>query len=294
MEENVTLENQAGDETIEETGTQAAEPDIKDNSIAQPVDESTSSNVKNDNADENFLGTFKTKEDADKGFKEAQAKITSQGNRIKELEKQLNINSSSCLPDVNSEVEAVKQKVNEGYSQHLKGLGYKYSSFLPNDVVINTIDDIVENLPPLQASQFTAELINIQNSCNAQLQNEINGIYKNANSKFEELKANDKERYKDNEIVFNAWYNPPETIEQVAELVENVKKKAIEDYIKDQAAKQEDDEHKGKLHTNTSSQKLSFADNHVFTRQEIDKMSVKEFQKFEKQIDAQIAKGLIK
>ena len=199
---------------------------------------------------------------------------------------------TNSLPDVDREIQAVQSKVNQDYAHRLQGLGYKYSSFIPSDAVINSVDDIVANLPPQQASQFTAELLNIQNTCNARLQAEINNVKNNATAKFEELKAKDKERYKDDPTVFNAWYDPPETIEGVAELVANVRKQAIEDYIKEQAAKQEDDAHKKKLVTNTNS-KAKFKDDHIFTRAEIAKMSDREFAKYEAKISEQVAAGLV-
>lgn len=295
MDENEVIENQFDDETIEEVEETTEDPEVdeddnEDKSEGGNADDPTSSE---DDENENFLGTFKTKEDADKGFKDAQAKITEQGNRIKELEKQLNVNNTNSLPDVDKEIQAVQAKVNQDYAQRLQGLGYKYSSYIPNDAVINTVDDIVANLPPQQASQFTAELLNIQNNCNARLQNEVNKVKTNATAKFEELKAKDKERYKDDIVVFNAWYDPPETIEGVAELVTNVRKQAIEAYIKEQAAKQEDDAHKKKLETNANS-KAKFKDDHIFTRAEIAKMSDREFAKYESKISEQVAAGLVK
>ena len=296
MDENEVIENELDDETIEEVDETTDDPDLdeeiddeEDKSEGDDADDPTSSE---DEENENFLGTFKTKEDADKGFKDAQAKITTQANEIKELKKQLNQQDTNSLPDVNREIQAVRQKVNKDYEHHLQGLGYKYSSYIPSDAVINTIDDIVANLPPQQASQFTAELLNIQNTCNTQLEKEIASIKSNANAKFEELKAKDKERYKDDMTVFNAWYDPPETIEGVAELVANVRKQAIEDYIKEQAAKQEDDAHKKKLVTNANS-KAKFKDDHIFTRAEIEKMSDREFAKYEAKISEQVAAGLV-
>lgn len=296
MDGNEVIENQLDDETIEEVEILDEDPEIDEEEIDEEdksEDEDTNDPTSSeDEENENFLGTFKTKEDADKGFKDAQAKITTQANEIKELKKQLNIQDTNSLPNVDKEIEAVRQKVNQDYAHHLQGLGYKYSSYIPSDAVINTIDDIVANLPPQQASQFTAELLGIQNNCNAQLEKEIASVRNNATAKFEEIKARDKERYKDNPMVFNAWYNPPETIEGVAELVENVRKQAIEDYIKEQAAKQEDDAHKKKLVTNANS-KAKFKDDHIFTRAEIDKMSDREFAKYEDIISKQVAAGLV-
>lgn len=296
MDENEVIENQLDDETIEEVDETTDDPDldeeIDDEEDKSEDDDTIDPTSSDDEEDENFLGTFKTKEDADKGFKDAQAKITTQANEIKELKKQLNMQDTNSLPDVDREIQAVHQKVNHDYAQRLQGLGYKYSSYIPNDAVINTIDDIVANLPPQQASQFTAELLNIQNTCNARLQNEINNVKTNATAKFDEIKAKDKERYKDDMTVFNAWYDPPETIEGVAELVANVRKQAIEDYIREQAAKQEDDAHKKKLVTNANS-KAKFKDDHIFTRAEIAKMSDREFAKYEAKISEQVAAGLV-
>lgn len=296
MDGNEVIENQLDDETIEEVEILDEDPEIDEEEIDEEdksEDEDTIDPTSSDEEEnENFLGTFKTKEDADKGFKDAQAKITEQGNRIKELEKQLNIQDTNSLPDVDREIEAVHQRVNKDYAHRLQGLGYKYSAYIPSNAVINSIEDIVANLPPQQASQFTAELMNIQTVCNNQLQNEVNKVRNNATAKFEELKAKDRERYKDDLMVFNAWYDPPETIEGVAELVANVRKQAIEDYIKEQAAKQEDDAHKKKLVTNANS-KAKFKDDHIFTRAEIDKMSDREFAKYEDIISKQVAAGLV-
>lgn len=295
MDENEVIEEQIEDETIEEVDETTEDPEVDeddDNSDKSEGGNANDPTSSEDEENENFLGTFKTKEEADKGFKEAQAKITAQGNRIKELEKQLNINNTNSLPDVDREIQAVHQRVNQDYAQRLQGLGYKYSSYIPNDAVINTVDDIVENLPPQQASQFTAELLTIQNNCNVRLQNEVNKVKTNATAKFEELKAKDKERYKDDMAVFNAWYDPPENIEGVAALVTNVRKQAIENYIKEQAAKQEDDAHKKKLVTNVNS-KAKFKDDHIFTRAEIAKMSDREFAKYEGKISEQVAAGLV-
>ena len=297
MDGNEVIETQLDDEIIEEDEVTLEDPedveeeeeDIEDKSEDDDADDPTSSE---EEENENFLGTFKTKEDADKGFKDAQAKITTQANEIKELKKQLNIQDTNSLPNVEREIQAVQNKVNQDYAHRLQGLGYKYSSYIPSDAVINSVDDIVANLPPQQASQFTAELLNIQNTCNARLQNEINNVKNNATAKFEEIKAKDKERYKDDLMVFNAWYDPPETIEGVAELVANVRKQAIEDYIKEQAAKQEDDAHKKKLVTNANS-KAKFKDDHIFTRAEIEKMSDREFAKYEAKISEQVAAGLV-
>lgn len=292
MDENENLELEAN-ETIEETDNGGKAPDTTDNAANPAVDDPTSGNADNDGESENFLGTFKTKEDADKGFKDAQAKITQQANEIKELKKQLNPDTSIQLPDVDKEVADVKAKVNAEYGERLRGLGVKYSSYMPQDAVINTIDDIVQNLPPIDAARFMNELNAIQGDCNAKLQKAIGDVKQNALTKFEEIKAKDKERYKDNEIVFKAWYNPPQTIEGVAELVENVKKAAIENYIKEQAAKKEDNAHKDKLSTTANTANKKYNDGHIFTRKEIDKMSMTEFAKYEAEIGRQVAAGLI-
>lgn len=296
MDEIVENNEIETEETIEETdqGTDAPDDENADNVDDPTVDDPTSEKGDNDGAeDENFFGTFKTKEDADKGFKSAQAKITEQANRIKELEALQKKADAPTVPNVDQEVKNVTAKVNAEFGERLRGLGVKYSSYIPNDVQINTIDDIVANLPPQDASKFTAELIAIQNDCNGKLQKEINSVHENAKAKYEEIKNADKERYKDNEIVFNAWYNPPETIEGVAELVENVRKQAIEDYIKEQTAKKEDEQHKSKLSTNVNSSSKKFNEGHIFTRAEIGKMKPSEFAKWEAEISRQVAEGLI-
>lgn len=293
MDENENFDLNT-DETIEETVNEDGSPaDNTDNEQDPAVDDPTSENVQDDEENENFLGTFKTKEDADKGFKSAQAKITEQANRIKELESKLNPDTSQQLPDVDKAIADIKTRVNAEYSERLRGLGVKYSSYMPEDAVINTIDDIVRNLPPLDVAKFVNELNAIQNDCNGKLQKEIELAQKNAVEKFEAIKTADKERYKDNETVFNAWYNPPQTIEEVALLIESVKKQAIEDYIKEQSAKQEDNTHKNKLSTTANTANKKFNEGHIFTRKEIANMSTKEFLKYEKMIDAQIAKGLV-
>ena len=240
------------------------------------------------------MGTYKTREEAENGFKSAQAKITEQGNRIKELEAKINKQDAPQLPDIHKEVAAVQQKINAEYSERLKGLGVKYSSYLPDDVEVNTIDDIVANLPSQASAKFMAEFKDIQAEYNDKLKTGIDDVHRNANAKFEELKASDKERYKDNEVVFNAWYNPPKTIEELSELVATVKKQAIEDYVKEQAAKNEDTDHKKRLGNGGSGSKGSYDDGHIFTRQEIGKMSAAEFAKYEKVISEQVAKNLVK
>lgn len=291
MDENEVIEEQTNDETIEEVEETTDEPENTDNSDVDPADDTTSSD---EEETENFLGTFKTKEDADKGFKDAQAKITEQANRIKELENAAKKQETDTLAveNVERKVAAVKQAVISEYNQRLQGLGYKYGSYIPNDAVINSEQDIIQNLPSEQAAQFVAELINIQNDCNMKLKNQTNAVYSEVNKAYEETKAKDKERYKDNEVVFNAWYNPPETIEDVARLVENVKKQAIEDYIKEQAAKQEDEKHKNKLNTSANG-KAKFKEDHIFTREEIGKMSDRDFAKYEDKISQQVAAGLV-
>lgn len=287
------------DETIEEDvnleDTPADNKNEADKVNSDSSDDTTSKDGNED--DENFLGTFKTKEEADKGFKAAQAKITEQGNIIKELKSKLNIKEQNALPDVNNEIEQVKQKVNNIYNEQMKGLGYKYSSYIPNDVPITQINDIIDNLPPQQAAQFTAELMQIQNECTNYLNSEIGNIHKNANAKYEELKAKDKERYnngKTGEMIFNAWYNPPNSIDEVAKLFEDYKSLVIEDYIREQAEKQEDDLHKKKLSTNATNSKVKFNNDHIFTREEIGKMSPDEFAKYDAVISKQVAAGLIK
>ena len=290
-----------GDETIGENGTASNDPNPDENNAG--VDKSndttfndpTSTNENNDAGEEkNYLGTFKTREDAENGFKSAQAKITEQGNKIKELEAQINKADAPQLPDVNKEVATVQQKINTEYAERLRGLGVKYSSFLPDDIDINTIDDIVANLPPTDAARFTAEFKDIQAEYNNKLNQEIDGVYKTANAKFEEIKAADKEKFKDNDVVFNAWYNPPKTIDEVAELVANVKKQAIEEYIKEQAANTEDKNHKNRLNGVGGNSQTRYGEGHIFTRQEIDKMSSAEFAKLERIISEQVAKGLVK
>jgi len=295
MDGNENLELNT-EETIEETETETDAPeDDEDNAEDPAVDDPTSDGEDDEEIEENFLGTFKTKEDADKGFKSAQAKITEQANKIKELEAKIKgSDTQQSLPDVDQEIAKARQNVFAEYNNRLRGLGVKYSSYIPNDVQINSIEDIVANLPPIDAARFMNEFNAIQNECNGKLDKEIADIRSNANAKYEEIKAADKERYKDNELVFNAWYNPPETIEGVAELVENVRKKAIEDYIKEQAAKQEDEKHKGKLNTTANTNTGKFKDGHIFTRSEIDKMSDAEFAKNEEEISRQVAAGLIK
>lgn len=293
MDENENLDLNT-EETIEETVNEDGSPaDNADNEQDPAVDDPTSENVQDDEETENFLGTFKTKEDADKGFKSAQAKITEQANRIKELESKLNPDTSQQLPDVDKAIADIKTRVNAEYGERLRGLGIKYSSYMPEDAVINTIDDIVRNLPPLDAAKFVNELNAIQSDCNGKLQKEIEFAQKDAVEKFEAIKTADKERYKDNEAVFNAWYNPPQTIEEVALLVENVKKQAIEDYIKEQSAKREDNNHKSKLSTTANSANKKFNDGHIFTRSEIAKMSDAEFAKHESEISRQVAEGLV-
>jgi hypothetical protein len=75
-------------------------------------------------------------------------------------------------------------------------------------------------------------------------------------------------------------------------LVENVKKQAIADYIKEQAAKAEDDKHKGKLDTAGNS-KAKFHKGHIFTREEIGRMTPEEFAKNEAEISKQVAAGQV-
>ena len=293
MDENENLDLNT-EETIEETDNGNDTPENTDNVEDPAVDDPTSDGENDEGQEENFLGTFKTKEDADKGFKSAQAKITEQANKIKELEEKINGSETSSLPDLNEEVAKAKQAISAEYNNRLRGLGVKYSSYIPNDVQINSIEDIVANLPPIDAARFMNEFNAIQNECSNKLNNDIATIKKNITAKYEEIKAADKERYKDNETVFNAWYNPPETIEGVAELVENVRKQAIEDYIKEQAAKQEDEKHKNKLSTTANTSNKKFNDGHIFSRTEIDKMSNAEFAKYEAEISRQVAAGLIR
>lgn len=291
MDENENLDLNT-EETIEETVVGENTPDNTDNVDDPTVDDPTS-NGENDEGNENFFGNFKTKEDAESGYKSAQAKITEQANEIKKLKEQLNPDTSNQLPDTEKIIADVRDKINTEFGERLRGLGVKYSSYMPEGAVINTIDDIVQNLPPLDAAKFVTELNAIQNDCNGKMQREIDAVQKDAIKKFEDIKQADKERYKDNEIVFNAWYNPPQTIEGVAELVENVRKQAIEDYIKEQAATREDNTHKNKLSTTANSGTKKFNDGHIFTRKEIDKMSNAEFAKYEAEISRQVAEGLI-
>ena len=294
--EAIEIENHVDDETIvEDVNTE--EPENTDNSEVETDEETTLSNddeQDEDGENENFLGTFKTKEEADKGFKNLQAKLTEQANKIKELEGAAQKQNDNILSEetIKRRVGAVKQNVLSEYNHRLQGLGYKYGSYIPNDAVINNENDIIKYLPSEQAAQFTAELFNLQGEFHAKLQNQTNAIYSEVNKTYEENKAKDKERYKDNEVVFNAWYNPPETIDQVAELVENVKKQAIENYIKEQAAKKEDTDHKSKLNT-TANTKTKFKSDHVFTSAEIGKMSDSEFAKYEEVMGKQIAAGLV-
>lgn len=299
MDENEVITPQTGNETIEEgTDTQdpASENTETDKSNVEGTVEPTSET--DGGEDENFLGTFKTKEDADKGFKDAQAKITEQANKIKELEaaaKKQDINFMSP-ENVERKVAIVKQNVIAEYNQRLQGLGYKYGSYLPNDAVINNENDIIKYLPSEQAAQFMAELMNINNDCNFKLKSQTDAVYSEVNKAYEETKAKDKERYnngKTGEMIFNAWYNPPETIDDVAKLFEDYKTFVIEEYIKELAANKEDTVHKDKLNTNAGTGKAKYGSGHIFTRKEIENMSTKEFLKYEKEIDAQIAKGLI-
>ena len=296
--ENEVIENQvSNDETIEEN-VETTEPENADNSEVETDEDPTLSDNEGEDEEngenENFLGTFKTKEDADKGFKSLQAKLTEQANKIKELETAAQKTTENAFTTENIErrVADVKRAVLAEYNQRLQGLGYKYGSYIPNDAVIKSEEDIISYLPSEQAAQFTAELMSLQANYNNRLKTQTDQIYADVNKAYEEAKAKDQERYKDNDVVFNAWYNPPETIEQVAELVENVKKKAIEDYIKEQAAQKEDKEHKGRLDT-SSSTKAKFKDDHIFTRSEIAKMSEKDFAKLEPIISKQVAAGLV-
>ena len=289
-----------GDETIGENGTVTDDPNPDENNTG--ADKSQDTTFKDPTSinegggageEQNYLGTFKTREDAENGFKSAQAKITEQGNKIKELEAQINKADAPQLPDVNKEIATVQQKVNAEYTERLQGLGVKYSSYLPDDIEVNTIDDIVANLPPTAAARFTAEFKDIQAEYNNKLKEGVDGVYKTANEKFEEIKAADKEKFKDNDVVFNAWYNPPKTIDEVAELVETVKKRAIEEYIKEQAANTEDKDHKNRLSGVGGNSKNKYGEGHIFTRQEINDMSQAEFSKNERIISEQVAKGLV-
>lgn len=298
MNEDQVITN-AESETIEEVvnldDTPANSEEGADKVDSDNTDDTTSQYSEDE--DENFLGTFKTKEDADKGFKDAQAKITEQGNRIKELEKELNKQGMDILNPANVEkrAEVAKSQVFAEYKERLHGLGYKYGAYLPNDAEINNEMDIVRNLPSEQAALFVAEMMNIQNECSSKLKNQINGIYAEATKIYDEAKAKDKERFnngKTGEMIYNAWYNPPETIDEVAKLFDDYKALVIEDYIKEQAAKQEDDLHKKKLSTNANT-KAKFKSDHIFTREEIGKMTTEEFAKYEDIIDKQVAAGLI-
>jgi len=288
-----TATDLTGSETTVEAGQGADTPDTTDNVDNSAANDTTSNTANDDASVENYLGNFKTREDAENGFKSAQAKITEQGNRIKELEAKINKSDAPQMLDVKKEVATVQQKINTEYSERLQGLGVKYSSYLPDDVEVNSIDDIVANLPSQAAAKFMSEFKDIQAEYNEKLNKGIDSVYKEANTKFEELKAADKERYKDNETVFNAWYNPPKTIEELSELVATVKKQAIEEYIKEQAAQAEDAEHKGKLANGASGSKNKYGDDHIFTRQELKNMSDKEFAKYERVISEQVAKGLV-
>lgn len=300
FDDNVTANTTAGSETNGEDVTGSFGPDNSENNSGTDKPEETASNdtsLQNDGsnagAEQNYLGTYKTREEAENGFKSAQAKITEQGNRIKELEAKINKTDAPQLPDINKEVESVQQKLNSEYAVRLQGLGVKYSSYLPDDIDIKSIEDIVANLPSQASANFMAEFKDIQAEYNSKIQSGINDVYKNAQAKYDEIKASDKERFKDNEVVFSAWYNPPKTIEELAELVANVKKQAIEDYVKEQAAKNEDEDHKKRLTNGGSGSKAKYGDGHIFTRQEIGKMSAAEFEKYERVISEQVAKGLV-
>lgn len=301
LNDNAAAEITTGNGTIGEDGNASNDPANTENnsetdkSKETPSNEPTSQNdVNNTTATEqNYLGTFKTREEAENGFKSAQAKITEQGNKIKELEAKMQKADAPQLPDVNKEVAAVQEKINSEYSERLKGLGVKYSSYLPDEVEVNTIDDIVANLPSQVAAKFMSEFKDIQAEYNGKLNKSIGDVYQNANAKFEELKALDKEKYKDNEVVFNAWYNPPKTIEELSKLVADVQKQAIENYVKEQAAKTEDADHKKRIENGGSGSGGNFGKDHIFTRTEIDKMSDAEFLKHQTEISRQVAAGLV-
>ncbi len=196
------------------------------------------------------------------------------------------------MPDVNKEIQTARQNLFNEYNKQIQGLGYKYGSFVPADAQINNVNDIVQYLPSVEASEFTREFMAIQNEFNSKMQSKIGEIQQSANAKFEEIKAQDKEKYKDDPTVFEAWYNSPETIDEVAELIANVRKQAVDDYIKKQAAEQEDQNHKSKLEGNSTNSR-SFGKEHIFTRKEIDRMDMITFAKNEAAISRQVAAGLV-
>lgn len=188
----------------------------------------------------------------------------------------------------------ISQQLNNNARQAFQGLQQRYSSYFPQNADLGTLENLVSYLPANQAINFMNELNAIKYQTSGKLQQEVLGMTQLLNQQKEALKSADKVRYKDDEVVFNAWYNPPQSIDDVASLVNTIRKAAIDSYLKEQAVKQEDDSHKSKLTTSRSSSGLKVEEGHIFTRAELAKMTKQEFVKYEKEISRQVAEGLVR
>lgn len=284
----------SSEETIDEVTTdETPETDEETDKVENDAADETTFEDDELGADQEdyFLGTFKTKEEAENSLKSSQAKITEQGNQIAELTKQIEaVKNPPKTPEV--KYKEAETSVTQEFSQRFEGLGYKYSSYIPDGADINSPDDLIANLPPQQASQFTAEFMGIKNEFDNTLKTRQSEIYQEQVKHFETQKAADQERFKGNQMVFDAWYTPPQTIDDVANLFDGYKTKVIQDYIKEKQAHKEDQEHKQKLDPNAGKGRIK-GQTHVYTEAEIAKMSDTEFKRHEKAISQQYAKGII-
>lgn len=287
------------DTEFQEIDTEGTIEDVEvSDELTEPVEQGDVNNSQENSTDDStpdefYVGTYKTKDEAQKGINEASTKIKLQGDEIAQLKKQLGQDSAKSPQKLDVKFQEIEENVLDMRAQAHYALGIRYKDYLPHDFEPTSFEHIIANLPPLQAAQLARDLKDVDIKCQHIFSQKAKEAQDFHAQEFEKLKNTDKERLNTKEAVFEAWYNPPKTIDELETLVDTIEANAVQKYLKQQQANKENENQKQKL-TSIATAPAKFSAEHIFTQAEIDKMSMKTFAKYEAEIDRQMAKGLIK
>lgn len=276
-----------------------------DNSIEPAL---FSGNLQADNSNaaglQNLIqGKFKSYEDLELAYKNAQKKLTQAFQKLAEMQK----NGNSQQPGSTS--DQIDFGADPNYMNSQKQLLLKYLPYSSNKNA-KSIQDFVAGLPPYFASQFVADLRELKSAHGQKLMNLDNkkeDFFKQATEQaFKEFEQENHEELGKSfkKIAYEFYKSFGQFTPQQAQAVLEITDKVISAYETEKALNQhlynENNLAKSKL---TSSATLSSAPSadgqHIFTREEIKQMMKtpagrEKFLKVEKLIFDQMAKGLIK
>lgn len=250
-------------------------------------------------------GKFKSYEDLEAAYENAEKKLTQTSQRLAVLEKELTKSSGNQQASIQPQNIAK----DSAYIDSQKKLLMRYLPYSKNSNA-KTLNDFIAGLPPQMASQLGADLRELKSDfetrtqkSNQQAEEEKKQAVVNAINNFEQQYKDELEK-PTKKIAFDFYKSFGEFSPEQASAVLSLTDEIISAYETQQSlSKQLSDENnfaKSKLTSSATSSLTNAADSkHVYSRAEINEMiktpaGREKFLKVEKIIFDQMAKGLIK